>query len=45
LAKANTVAGVETSKARQVYLLLRDRISSGRLSDGGALPGEQALGM
>jgi GntR family transcriptional regulator len=43
LAKVNSVAGVETSKARQVYLLLRDRISSGRLSDGGALPGEQAL--
>jgi GntR family transcriptional regulator len=37
------VAGVETSKARQVYLLLRDRITSGRLEDGGALPGEQAL--
>jgi GntR family transcriptional regulator len=43
LAKASRVAGVETSKARQVYLLLRDRIASGRLSDGGALPGEQAL--
>jgi len=37
------VAGVETSKARQVYLLLRERIASGRLRDGGALPGEQAL--
>ncbi len=37
------MAAVETSKARQVYLLLRDRIASGRLSDGGALPGEQAL--
>ena len=37
------VPGVETSKARQVYLLLRDRIASGRLVDGGALPGEQAL--
>jgi GntR family transcriptional regulator len=37
------VAGVETTKARQVYLLLRDRIASGRVNDGGALPGEQAL--
>jgi GntR family transcriptional regulator len=37
------VAGVETSKARQIYLLLRDRIASGRLGDGGSLPGEQAL--
>ena len=37
------MAGVETSKARQLYLLLRDRIASGRLADGGLLPGEQAL--
>lgn len=37
------MAGVETSKARQVYLLLRDRIANGRLEDGGALPSEQAL--
>ena len=37
------MVGVETSKSRQVYLLLRDRIVSGRLGDGGALPGEQAL--
>lgn len=35
--------GVESSKARQVYLLLRDRIASGDLGDGGALPGEQTL--
>ncbi len=37
------MTGVETSKARQVYLLLRDRIANGRLAYGGALPGEQAL--
>jgi GntR family transcriptional regulator len=37
------MVGVETSKARQVYLLLRDRIAAGRLSEGRALPGEQAL--
>lgn len=37
------MAGVETSKARQLYLLLRDRIASGRLNGGGLLPGEQAL--
>ena len=37
------MAGVETSKARQLYLLLRDRIASGRLEDDGHLPGEQAL--
>jgi GntR family transcriptional regulator len=39
------VAGVETSKARQLYLLLRDSIASGRLEQGGALPGEQALAL
>ncbi len=37
------MGGVETSKARQIYLLLRDRIASGRLEDEGLLPGEQAL--
>jgi len=37
------VTGVEISKARQLYLLLRDRISSGRHEGGGPLPGEQAL--
>ena len=37
------MAGVETSKARQLYLLLRDRIANGRLEQGGLLPGEQAL--
>ncbi len=37
------MAGVEPSKTRQIYLLLRDRIASGRLGDDGALPGEQAL--
>ena len=37
------MAGVEISKARQLYLLLRDRISSGRLDGGGLLPGEQTL--
>lgn len=41
--RASAVAGVEASKARQIYLLLRDGIASGRLSQGGALPGEQAL--
>jgi GntR family transcriptional regulator len=41
--KSNPVAGVETSKARQIYLLLRDRIASGRLDEGGPLPSEQAL--
>jgi GntR family transcriptional regulator len=43
LGKGKRVAGVETSKARQLYLLLRDRIASGRLEQGGLLPGEQAL--
>src|SRR5580692_12016956 len=42
-AQGDRMAGVEPSKARQVYLLLRDRIASGHLDDGGALPGEQAL--
>ena len=37
------MAGVETSKTRQVYLLLRERIASRRLDEGVALPGEQAL--
>jgi GntR family transcriptional regulator len=37
------VAGVESSKARQLYLLLHDRIATGRLEEGGLLPGEQAL--
>lgn len=37
------MAGVETTKTRQVYLLLRERIANGRLGQGGALPGEQAL--
>jgi GntR family transcriptional regulator len=39
------VAGVETSKARQIYLLLRDRIASGLVEEGGLLPGEQALAL
>lgn len=33
----------EGAKARQVYLSLSDQISSGRLSDGENLPGEQRL--
>jgi GntR family transcriptional regulator len=37
------MAGVEPSKTRQVYLVLRDRIAGGRLDDQGALPPEQAL--
>jgi GntR family transcriptional regulator len=37
------MSGVETSKTRQVYLVLRDRIASGRLDDQSALPAEQAL--
>jgi GntR family transcriptional regulator len=37
------LAGVELPKARQVYLVLRERIASGGLSSGDALPGEQAL--
>jgi GntR family transcriptional regulator len=35
--------GVEVSKARQVYLVLRERIARGGLVGGHALPGEQAL--
>jgi GntR family transcriptional regulator len=37
------MAGVEPSKTRQVYLVLRDRIAGGRLDGQGALPAEQAL--
>jgi GntR family transcriptional regulator len=37
------MAGIEPSKTRQVYLVLRDRIASGRLDDQGSLPAEQAL--
>ena len=37
------MAGVEPSKTRQVYLVLRDRIAGGRLDDQVALPAEQAL--
>lgn len=37
------MAGVEPSKTRQVYLVLRDRIAGGRLDDQGTLPAEQAL--
>src|ERR1700687_3544917 len=37
------MAGVEPSKTRQVYLVLRDRIAGGRLDGGGSLPAEQAL--
>lgn len=37
------MAGVEISKARQLYLLLRDRIARGRVEGTGLLPGEQAL--
>lgn len=37
------MAGVEQSKARQIYLTLRDQIVSGQLADGTALPGEQVL--
>jgi GntR family transcriptional regulator len=33
----------EGTKARRVYLSLRDQISDGRLSDGESLPGEQRL--
>jgi GntR family transcriptional regulator len=41
----NTVSAKlpEGTKARQVYLSLRDQISDGRLSDGENLPGEQRL--
>jgi GntR family transcriptional regulator len=37
------MAGVESSKTRQVYLVLRDRIAGGRLDNEGTLPAEQAL--
>lgn len=37
------MAGVEPSRTRQVYLVLRDRIASGRLDKQGTLPAEQAL--
>ena len=33
----------EGTKARRVYLSLRDQISEGRLRDGELLPGEQRL--
>lgn len=35
--------GIEATKARQVYLLLRDRIAGGALAEGAALPPEQML--
>lgn len=34
---------IEPHKARRIYLLLRDQISSGQLSHGARLPGEPAL--
>jgi GntR family transcriptional regulator len=37
------MAGVEQSKTRQIYLLLRDRIAGGALAKGAALPPEQML--
>jgi GntR family transcriptional regulator len=37
------MAGVEPSKTRQVYLVLRDRIAGGRPDNQGTLPAEQAL--
>ncbi|WP_295846786.1 GntR family transcriptional regulator [Tardiphaga sp.] len=37
------MAGVESSKTRQVYLVLRDRIAGGRLDNTESLPAEQAL--
>jgi GntR family transcriptional regulator len=37
------MAGVESSKTRQVYLVLRDRIFGGRLDNQDTLPAEQAL--
>jgi GntR family transcriptional regulator len=37
------MAGVEPSKTRQVYLVLRDRIAGGRRDNQSALPAEQAL--
>ncbi|WP_158818788.1 GntR family transcriptional regulator [Methylocapsa sp. S129] len=37
------MVGVELPKARQVYLVLRERIANGGLNAGDTLPGEQAL--
>jgi GntR family transcriptional regulator len=37
------MAGIEPSKTRQIYLVLRDRIAGGRLDGEGVLPAEQAL--
>jgi len=37
------MVGIEPSKTRQVYLVLRDRIAGGRLDPAASLPGEQAL--
>jgi len=37
------LVGVELPKARQVYLVLRERIAGSGLNVGDALPGEQAL--
>lgn len=37
------VPGIEPSKTRQVYLVLRDRIAGKRLDERDPLPGEQAL--
>ncbi|WP_342352962.1 GntR family transcriptional regulator, partial [Methylobacterium frigidaeris] len=34
---------IEPHKARRLYLLLRDQITSGRLPPGARLPGEPAL--
>ena len=39
------MVGVEISKSRQLYLLLRDRIATGRLESSGLLPGEKALAL
>jgi GntR family transcriptional regulator len=36
---------METSKARQIYLILRDRIASGHYADKAALPVEQDLAL
>ncbi|GJD52116.1 hypothetical protein OPKNFCMD_4878 [Methylobacterium crusticola] len=36
-------SAIEPHKARRLYLLLRDQISSGRLANGARLPGEPAL--
>ena len=37
------MAGIESSKTRQVYLVLRDRIANSRPDGQGTLPAEQAL--